>query len=55
MNWNKCIRNKCKGCKLYSKCFKENNESRCKQLKNMQKSFTNQSNGKIVGKHLLQH
>ena len=55
MNWNKCMKKKCKDCKLFSKCFKEDSESGCKQSKNMQKSFTNQMRGKTVEQHLLQH
>lgn len=54
MNWNKCIRNKCKECKGYTKCF-DKEESRCKSLKGMQKSFINQKHGKDVEKHILQH
>lgn len=54
MNWNKCMKRKCKDCKLYSKCFKEDSESGCKQSENMQKSFTNQISGKTVEQHLLQ-
>lgn len=55
MNWNKCIRNKCKDCKEYTKCFKKENEGGCERLKIMQKSSINQRHGKDVGKHILLH
>ena len=55
MNWNKCIRNKCKACKGYTKCFKKENESGCEPLKITQKSSINQKHGKDVGRHILLH
>ena len=54
MNLNKCIRNKCKECGRYTKCF-DREESRCKPLKNMQRSSINQKHGKDVERHILQH
>ena len=55
MNLNKCIRKKCKDCKSYVRCFKDDNEGRCEQLKSMQKGFINQQNGSNVETLILQH